>query len=443
MNNKRVRLISNGSEKEGPVVYWISRDQRMSDNWALLYAQEKALEKEESLIIVFSLSSSFLKSGFRQYSFMIEGLRELEENLHKKNIPFHLLFGSPEETIPIFIKKNNASSLITDFSPLRVKKKWLDKIVYSAEIPVFEIDAHNIVPCWIASEKQEWAARTFRPKVNRLLPEFLDDFSSVKKMGSKKLAENDWKKINNFLNVDKSVEKIDWLKPGEEEAIKVLKSFVKNKLSGYEEESNNPNLNIQSNLSPYLHFGQISAQRIAIRVKKSGAGNKNKDAFLEELIVRKELSDNYCFYNKNYDNFKGLPEWSKKTLNKHREDKREYSYSLKDFENAETHDDLWNAAQREMVNKGKMHGYMRMYWAKKILEWTKRPEEAIRITIHLNNKYELDGRDPNGYVGVLWSIGGLHDRAWKERKIFGKVRYMSYDGCKRKFNINKYIKKNK
>jgi deoxyribodipyrimidine photo-lyase len=213
-------------------------------------------------------------------------------------------------------------------------------------------------------------------------------------------------------------------------------------LQEYDEKRNDPTENSVSNLSPYLHFGQISAQRVALEVKKSQAKSEKKDSFLEELVVRRELSDNYCFYNEKYDQFEGFHPWAQKTLNEHRGDKREYLYSSEEFEEAKTHDDLWNAAQMEMVLRGKMHGYMRMYWAKKILEWTESPESALEIAIYLNDKYELDGRDSNGYTGIAWSVGGVHDRAWNERPVFGKIRYMSYNGCKRKFDIQSYIQKN-
>lgn len=196
-----------------------------------------------------------------------------------------------------------------------------------------------------------------------------------------------------------------------------------------------------SNLSSYLHFGQISAQRVALEVQPFIEYAESQKSFLEELIVRRELSDNFCFYNKYYDSFEGFPNWAKKTLNEHRNDKREFIYSLQQFEDAKTHDDLWNAAQIEMTTTGKMHGFMRMYWAKKILEWSASPEDALETAIYLNDKYELDGRDPNGYVGCAWSIGGVHDRAWAERPVFGKIRFMNYNGCKRKFDINSYIKK--
>jgi deoxyribodipyrimidine photo-lyase len=245
-------------------------------------------------------------------------------------------------------------------------------------------------------------------------------------------------KITKSLKVNKEVEEVTWIKPGEKAAVKSLKDFLKNRFTKYSEERNDPNKNALSNLSPYIHFGQISAQRIALTVQQFYQKNPSADAFLEELIVRRELADNFCYFNKNYDSFDGFHEWAKESLNKHRKDKRDFVYSLEDFESANTHEDLWNAAQTELLVKGKMHGYMRMYWAKKILEWSKSPEDAMRIAIYLNDKYELDGRDPNGYVGCAWSIGGVHDRAWTERPVYGKIRYMNRNGAVRKFDVDAY-----
>jgi deoxyribodipyrimidine photo-lyase len=216
----------------------------------------------------------------------------------------------------------------------------------------------------------------------------------------------------------------------------LLTEFIKKKLDLYPVKRNDPNQDVTSHMSPYLHFGQISPLYIALRVIDSNS--KGKEAYLEELIVRRELSHNYVFYNNKYDKYVSLPPWAKNTLNFHGRDKREYIYSLKDFEGAKTHDVYWNAAQKEMVLTGKMHGYMRMYWGKKILEWTKSPPEGFKIALYLNNKYELDGRDPNGYAGVAWCFG-KHDRAWSERRVFGKIRYMNAAGLKRKFNADKYV----
>jgi deoxyribodipyrimidine photo-lyase len=314
----------------------------------------------------------------------------------------------------------------------------------AVSVPFYEVDAHNIVPCWLASPKQEYNAYTFRRKINVLLPEFLDNFPDVKRHPYRwngDISSIDWEKVRNTLYMDISVPKLVWAKSGESEAHKVLDCFIDKKLNDYELLRNDPNRDGQSNLSPYIHFGQISAQRIALEIQKSNKKRESYEAFLEELIVRRELSDNFCYYNDLYDSFDGFPKWAKDTLNQHRNDEREYLYSVSQFENAQTHDDLWNISQLQMVKYGKMHGYMRMYWAKKILQWTESPEEALEIAIYLNDKYELDGRDPNGYVGIAWSIGGVHDRAWSERPVFGKIRYMSYNGCKSKFNVNEYIER--
>jgi len=255
------------------------------------------------------------------------------------------------------------------------------------------------------------------------------------------VAATDWSRVKNSLKIDRKISEVNWIEPGMKAVHLMMNNFIEHKLSKYEAKRNDPNIDGQSNLSPYLHFGQISAQRIALEILKKSTSASEREVFLEELIVRRELADNFCFYNEHYDQFKGFPDWAKKTLREHRRDRREFIYSLDQLEKGETHDDLWNAAQEEMVKSGKMHGYMRMYWAKKILEWTETPEEALGMAIFLNDKYELDGRDPNGYVGVAWSLGGVHDRAWFPRPIFGKIRYMSYRGARSKFDVRAYIKK--
>lgn len=443
MNRKRVRILNKGKDKKGPVVYWMSRDQRINDNWALIFAQELAIEYKEPLIVVFCLVPQFSEATIRQYSFMLKGLKELDTELHGLNIPFYVLPGEPKSEIPKFIDLFSAKVLITDFDPLNIKRRWKDEVIKKSNITIYEVDAHNVVPCWIASAKQEYSAYTIRPKINRLLHEFIDEFPALKCQGilSEKMHENNWDELIKTLKIDLSVPEVNWIVPGEKSAKEALRSFISEKLEFYAEERNDPIKNGQSNLSPYIHFGLISSQRIVLEVIKSKASQKAKDAFLEELIIRKELADNFCYYNPYYDSFEGFPDWAKRTLDDHRNDERENIYSLKQFELADTEDELWNAAQKEMLKTGKMHGYMRMYWAKKILQWSESPEEAIKIAIYLNDKYELDGRDPNGYTGIAWSIGGVHDRAWQERPIFGKIRYMSYNGCKSKFNVNAYISK--
>lgn len=444
VKQERIRMLKDGERTKGPVIYWMSRDQRARDNWALLYAQELALKHKAALGVVFCLVPGFLSAGIRQYGFMLSGLQETERYLQEKQIPFFLLKDIPARTLPRFVSQHRVSVIVTDFDPLLVKKEWKKKVAEKLKIPFFEVDAHNILPCWHASPKQEFSARTFRPKVKRILDEFLEPFPSLKKHPIPwKMTHslNDWASVRKGLKVERKMAEIDWLRPGEKAGKRILNLFMINKLSDYSAGRNDPARDAQSNLSPYLHFGQISAQRVALEVLERARQSQSRDAFLEEIIVRRELSDNYCFYNENYDNFHGFPGWARESLDEHRKDKREYAYTYAQFEEAKTHDALWNAAQKQMVKTGKMHGYMRMYWAKKILEWTETPEQAQQIAIGLNDTYELDGRDPNGYTGIAWSIGGVHDRAWFNRPIFGKIRFMSAKGAQSKFDVEAYISK--
>jgi len=440
--DKRARTLKEGKERRGPVAYWMSRDQRAQDNWALLYSQHLAQERQVPLLVVFCLVPQFLEAAWRHYAFMLEGLGQVAQELADHRIPFHLLRGEPGKEIPKWVKDLEVSLLVTDFDPLRLKRDWKEQVGRKLTIPFLEVDAHNIVPCWLASVKQEYAAYTIRPKIHRALEEFLTPIPSLRKHSipaGDRGTNLDIPKLLDSLSLDRGVPPVDWLQPGEKAARKLLQHFLSEKLGHYDQDRNDPNQDGQSELSPYFHFGQLSPQRAALEVKQAKASRANKEAFLEELIVRRELSDNYCYYNQDYDNFQGFPDWAQKTLDEHRDDEREYLYTRKEFEAARTHDPLWNAAQLEMVHRGKMHGYLRMYWAKKILEWTASPEEAQEVAIYLNDRYELDGRDPNGYVGVAWSVGGVHDRAWGERRIFGKIRYMSYKGAAGKFDVEAYI----
>jgi len=441
MNENRKRALKEGAYENGVVAYWMSRDQRVNDNWALIWAQEQALQKKAPLIVIFCLVADFLNAGGRQYLFMLKGLAEVEKKLADKNIPFRLLLGSPESILPKWVRSNHVKLLVTDFDPLRIKKEWKENVRKSIDIPFYEIDAHNIVPCFMASPKKEYGAYTLRPKIHKLLNSYLDDFTLLTRhpapFGSEQWT--DWGKITKEMGLDGNANEPDWIKPGEDEARLALDSFIENGLHNYNEARNDPTAGGQSDLSPYLHFGHLSAQRVALEVMAATLPMERKEPFLEELIVRRELADNYCFYEPDYDAFSSFPAWARQSLDAHRDDPRLYLYSRDELEGALTHDDLWNAAQQEMVKKGKMHGYLRMYWAKKILEWAPSPEKALETAIYLNDRYELDGRDPNGYAGIAWSIGGVHDRAWNERKVFGKIRFMSYNGCRTKFNIKKYI----
>jgi deoxyribodipyrimidine photo-lyase len=422
----------------------MGRDQRVEGNWALLYAQEKALERKVPLLVAFNLFVIPARATLRQYGFMLQGLEEVATELATLQIPFYLLKGKAEEVVIDFAKKHHISELVLDVNPLRYATERRKKLAALLSCAVTEVDTHNIIPVWQASDKEEFAAYTFRPKVHRALGSYLTDFPKVKKhlyAWDKKIPIVAWQKVLKQLQFDTTVGPTAII-PGTKAAKKVLKEFIVTKLERYHEDRNDPTLAGVSGLSPYLHFGQLSAQQVAYEIAKLHDVHKEaRDAFLEELIVRRELADNYCFYNKDYNKVEGAHAWAKKTLLEHKNDPREHIYAKEQLESASTHDDLWNAMQRQMVLEGKMHGWCRMYWAKKILEWTPDVQTAIDIALYLNDKYELDGLDPNGVVGVMWSICGVHDRAWNERNIFGKIRYMNYAGAKRKFDIKTYMER--
>ncbi|XP_076247501.1 deoxyribodipyrimidine photo-lyase [Calliopsis andreniformis] len=449
-NKKRVRLLNNLNDvKNGSkgILYWMFRDVRVQDNWALLFAQKTALKNKIPLHICFWLMPNFLDASIRYYKFLLKGLMEVEQECATLNIKFHLLLGESHTTILEFIKKYEMGAVVTDFYPLKLPMSRLEDIQNNLpkDIPICQVDAHNIVPCWDASSKQEFSARTIRNKINTKLEEFLTEFSPVIKhphTAKEKFKRNDWEMALQNIKVDTSVDEITWAQPGYKSGIEELENFFENRLKKYAGERNNPLSNAISDLSPWYHFGMISVQRCILELQEYKKHYpKSVESFMEEAIVRRELSDNFCFYNKNYDTLEGAYAWAIETLNKHRKDKRQYLYSLSQLENSKTHDDLWNACQNQMVVTGKMHGFLRMYWAKKILEWSAMPENALEWANYLNNKYSIDGCDPNGYVGCMWSICGIHDHGWPEREIFGKIRYMNYEGCKRKFNVKEFVAK--
>jgi deoxyribodipyrimidine photo-lyase len=355
---------------------------------------------------------------------MKQGLNLVQQHSERLNIPFVILQGSPEQILPKFLQEVKAGLLVTDFSPLRMMRKSRDTLAMELHIPMIEVDAHNVCPAFFITDKLEWGAYTLRPKIHRALSTYLVPFPSLKKQT---LA---WTYLGKPFTLTRSKNN-SFMPPND-----ALKEFIANRLVKYEKR-NDPNEQATSRLSAYLHFGQLSAQRIALEVRASGLPS---ESFLEELIVRKELADNFCLFQPHYDTFEGFPAWAQKTLNAHRNDQREFIYDYPTFAEGKTHDDAWNAAQLQMVKTGYMHGYMRMYWAKKILEWTASPEDALTIANRLNDTYELDGRDPNGYVGTAWAIGGVHDRPWANRPIFGMIRFMNAQGLKRKFDIGQYIR---
>jgi deoxyribodipyrimidine photo-lyase len=311
------------------------------------------------------------------------------------------------------------------------------------ECPLIEVETDVIVPVDETSSKEEYAAATIRPQIHRKLKRFLVPLKGIYplvKFPDFDLESFDITDLNKSLSrlrVDRSVKRVSSFRGGTSEAKEQLNAFLETKIDHFPEGRNDPTLDSLSNLSPHLHFGQISPLYTALKVMDTES--PGKEAYLEKLIIRRELSINFVCYNDRYDSFSGLPQWALKSFKVHQNDRRPYCYSVKELEKAETHDPYWNAAQKEMMLKGKMHGYMRMYWGKKIIEWTKTPREALRIALYLNNKYELDGRDPNAFAGVAWCFG-KHDRPWNERTVFGNVRYMNAAGLRRKFDADEYVK---
>jgi len=452
-NMKRVRKLTNASETAlgSGVLYWMTRDMRVQDNWAMLYAQMMALESKGPLHVLVCVPTSFLGMTWRHYYFMLGGLKEVAEECRNLNINFHLHSGKAVRCFnPDFLKKINIGLVVADFSPLKEHLEDLDKVkkVIPDEIALHQVDAHNVVSCWAVSDKQEYAARTIRGKITKKLPEFLTQYPPIVKhpvTAEAELQEPQWESVEKALKVDRKgygVEPVEWAVPGTRGGHDRVHKFVTECLKIYADKRNDPVVDALSNISPWVNFGQISMQRAVLQAKQSEKSYPEAVAtFVEEAVIRKELSDNFCFYNKKYGRLEGASNWAQQTLKDHAKDKREYLYTLEQWQKAKTHDDLWNAAQMQLVTEGKMHGFLRMYWAKKILEWTKSPKEALDTSLYLNDRFSLDGNNPSGYVGCMWSVCGIHDRGWKERPVFGKIRFMNYAGCKRKFDIKSYIAK--
>jgi deoxyribodipyrimidine photo-lyase len=443
IQKERIKALNKKEVKKGVyVLYWMQASQRAEYNHALEYAILKANELHQLVIVFFGITDHFPEGNERHYHFMLEGLKEVKQSLEKRGIQMVILHKSPELGAVQLAKR--ASLAVVDRGYLRIQRQWREVVANQIDCPLIQVESDVIVPVEETSPKEEYAAATIRPKIYKKLNHFLVPLKqTVPAVESLSLDFDsfdisDVGKAISKLHIDRSVQKVSSFEGGTKEARNHLEVFLEGKLGQFPELRNDPTLDYLSHMSPYLHFGQISPLFIAL--KASETKSPGIEAFLEELIVRRELSMNFVYYNKKYDLFEAVPEWAKKTLGSHKKDKRQYTYTLEELEPAKTHDPYWNAAQKEMVIKGKMHGYMRMYWGKKIIEWSRTPEGAFRSTLYLNNKYELDGRDPNGFTGVAWCFG-KHDRPWGERPIFGNVRYMNDKGLRRKFDADGYVKR--
>ncbi len=468
---KRLTELNDHPVQEGRyVLYWMQRSQRVSYNHALEYAIENANDLNVPVLVGFGLTAAYPDANERHYHFMLEGLADVKRTLAKRDIAFVMRVGKPNDVAVELAKE--ARLVVCDRGYLSHLREWRADVARRAPCLVVEVESDLTVPVEVASGKKEYAARTIRPKVHKNLARFLVPVDPIKPR--RPLADvprgddpDDLADLIRRLSPKKEPGPVPtFFVGGESEARRRLELFLKERLKAYEENRSEPGLDVGSTLSPYLHFGHISELEIALEAGalefaaglEDGKGQmklqpgsvgirtdseklgSSRDAFLEELLVRRSLAYNYVWYCPSYDTYDGLPDWAKTTLAEHAGDAREHVYSLEALESAETHDEYWNAAMREMRATGSMHNYMRMYWGKKVLEWTEDPEEAYRRVLTMNNAYFLDGRDANSYANVSW-IFGLHDRPWTEREVFGKTRYMNANGLRRKFDMNAYLSK--
>lgn len=446
-NDPRVTIRRAGAPNpEGKcVVYWMQRAQRAIDNPALNTAVDAANALGKPVVAFFAPVPFYPHANLRHYQFLNEGIPDIARGLRKRKIGF-VLRSFPDHSLLRFCDEIKPTIVVGDENPMRETEAWREVVASKLRLPLWTVDADLIVPAKLL-ERAQYSAHIIRPRLQVLLERFLvpcrNPSAHVPWIKPTSLVTLDPEcEVTNGWPLDSSVPPVTQWRGGSAEALRALHKFVRNKLRDYGTQRNKPEIDHTSRLSPYLHFGHISPVRVALAVQESDAPRVDKEAFLNQIITWRELSVNLVRFNRGYDNFECGERWAHRTLMKHVNDFRPVVYSANELEHGETHDPLWNAAQMQMVKTGWMHNYMRMYWAKKILEWSNSPAEAHRIAVYLNDKYELDGRDPNGYAGIAWAIVGKLDRPWFERTIFGQIRYMSGKSMARKFDSKKYIKQN-
>lgn len=432
------------------VLYWMQMFKRVDNNHALVWAIRKANELKLPLVVYEGLKYYYPWASDRIHTFILEGVEEKRKQFEKLGIRYVFYLqqdkSSPKQTVARIAK--DAALIVTDDYPCFIIPQHNQRISEKAKIPVHVVDSCGIVPM-SKFEKEEYGAYTIRPKIKKLLDRYLKPFDEEKIEIKKPNLEVDCpetlvtsdtiRKLVAACDIDYSIAPSDQYKGGTKEGRKRLKKFVDEILPDYEKARSKPDRDGSSRLSSYLHFGFLSPLEIALAVKNAKAPQESIDAYLEELIVRRELSFNMTRHNANYESLKALPDWVHKTMREHAKDERQVTYTLDELESCQTHDELWNAAQREMVATGEMHNYVRMLWGKNVIAWSRSYEIAFETLVHLNNKYCLDGRDPNSYAGILWCFG-KHDRPWMERPVFGMIRYMTSGSTGKKFDSKKYIK---
>ena len=450
-NNERVSLLNDKEpNNDGSyVLYWMQMSKRAHSNHALNVAIRVANERKVPLVVYEGLKFYYPWASDRLHAFIMEGVNEKRKDFEKRGIKYFFYLQkddrSPKNVVAQLAKE--AVLIITDDYPCFIIPKHNKAIAEKAGIPVYAVDSNGIIPM-SRFEKEEYAAYTIRPKIKRMVDQYLvpmKEESVAVKADTLKLDcpdtffdDREIPRLVSKCDIDHSVGISSFYQGGTNAGKKRLTKFIDEILKDYDGARNKPERDGSSRLSAYLHFGFLSALEVALAAKDADAPQESKDAFLEELIVRRELSFNLTKFNDRYDSLECLPNWVQQTMRDHIDDERQYLYSLEQLEAAETHDELWNASQREMVETGGMHNYVRMLWGKNVIAWTKSYEEAFSILEHLNNKYCLDGRDPNSYAGILWCFG-KHDRPWMERPVFGTIRYMTSGSTGKKFDSKKYI----
>lgn len=431
------------------IVYWMERAQRGRDNHAIDLAVNLGNALGLPVVACFAGSARLLWGSSRHGVFRNKGFEDVEADLAERNVGFVLRI-APRESIEQLVHDLRAAMLIGDENPLREQERRRRTLATRLGIPFWSVDADVVVPSQLI-EHAQYGAYTIRPRLYRLLPEFLVPYENPK-------AEMIWKRprgiqaggvdgnmMRGLKDPERAVAPVDIWTGGTRAGMKRLRHFTSKLLRNYERDRNKPEVDGTSAMSPYLHFGQVGPLTIALAVdaaaKKDISLQGARDSYFNELIVWRELAINFVRYTAGYDTAECAEPWARKTIADHAKDEREWLYTIAQLEGARTHDELWNAAQTQMVCHGWMHNYLRMYWAKKLLEWTPDHATAVKWAVYLNDKYSLDGRDPNGYAGIAWAILGKFDRAWGERPVFGKIRYMSGASTGRKFDSKLYIEK--
>ena len=443
---ERIARLNDAEPRDGRdyVLYWMQASQRAELNHALEYAIQKANDRGLPLVVGFGLTDRYPETNLRHKTFLLQGLRDVEAALARRGIRLVVRLGEPDDVAVDLAER--AALVVTDRGYLRHQKKWRRNVAERCDAPVIRVETDVCVPVDVVSDKQEHAARTIRPKIHKHLEDFLVDLRTTpvdRESLDLDLAGEDLADLDPLLDkmdLDRSVPASPRFTGGTTEAKRVFRRFLDERFDDYADHRNQPQTSDTSYMSMHLHLGQISPIWLVLEARQAKQHGKNIEGFEEELIVRRELAMNFVNFCPDYDRYDAIPDFARRTLAEHADDPREHRYTERELDDAETHDEYWNAAMREMRYTGYMHNYMRMYWGKKILEWSESPQQAFDTARRLNNKYFLDGRDPNSFTGVAWCFG-LHDRGWTEREVFGKIRYMNANGLKRKCDPEGYVAK--